>query len=237
MAGLRETLNALLELQEIDRRIQKDKRAQASLDNGSNAESAAKSARGTCDARTDGHHKAAGELKDCELKLAGLEQKLKTYEQKLYQGTVTNAKELANIEKEIAALGRQRGDLDGRILELMDEVDEKQRGAQIARAEADAADVAHKATLEKYRAEYEQLGAEIVELTKQRADAVKQVENAALLKRYDDIRAKAGGVAIAKVNNLNCGGCNMTLPTAQIKHVKDYADIEVCENCGRLLAP
>jgi predicted nucleic acid-binding Zn-ribbon protein len=108
MAYLHATLNALLDLQNIDRQIQRAKRAQAGLDNGSNAEAAANSARSLYETKNSGYHKAMGELKDCELKLAALEQKLKSYQQKLYQGTVTNAKELANIEKEIAALGRQR---------------------------------------------------------------------------------------------------------------------------------
>ncbi len=71
-------------------------------------------------------HKVSGDLKDTELKLEGVETKRKNYQQKLYQGTVTNAKELANIEKEIEALGRQRSDLDGKVLELMEQVEQAQ---------------------------------------------------------------------------------------------------------------
>ena len=49
---------------------------------------------------------------------------------------MTNPKELSNIEREIEALGRQRSDLDGRVLELMEQVEQAQ--AEAATAEAGA---------------------------------------------------------------------------------------------------
>ncbi len=61
------------------------------------------------------------------------------------------------------------------------------------------------------------------------------MEDKALLKRYDDIRAKAGGVGIAKIEGSACGGCHMTLPATLIKAVKEMAQPQTCENCGRLL--
>jgi hypothetical protein len=237
MASLRDTLTALLNLQQVDRQIQRAKKAQAGLDNGSTAAAESTAARSAYEAKNDGYHRASGELKDCELKLATLEQKLKVYEQKLYQGTVTNPKELANIEKEIAALGRQRSDLDGRILELMDEVDQKKTDAELAHAEANAKDAGRQAAVEQFRAEYDRYNQEIESLMRERADAQALVNDPPLLKRYDEIRAKSGGVGIVQITNQNCGGCNMTLPTAQIKAVKDAEEVQTCENCRRILAP
>src|SRR5580704_4815137 len=119
MTDLPTTLKSLLELQQIDRQIQRAKKAQSTLDTGETARAAATQARDLYNAKNTAYHRASGDLKDTELKLAALETKLKTYQQKLYQGGITNAKELSNIEKEIHALGRQRSDLDGKILELM----------------------------------------------------------------------------------------------------------------------
>jgi len=237
MASLRETLTALLALQEIDKQTQRARRAQAALDNGAAANAASTQARAEYDAKHTALQHTMGDLKDTELKSAGVEQKLKLYQGKLYQGTITNAKELANIEKEIAMLGRQRSDLDGRILELMDEVDQKKCDTELALAASQAAEVALKTVVEKYKSDYERLNLEITDLTKQRAVAQPEVGDLALLKRYDDIRAKGGGVGIVQVVSGNCGGCGMTLPTAQTKHVRDGDSIETCENCGRLLGP
>lgn len=237
MGYLHSTLTALLNLQQIDRQLQRAKRAQAGLDNGSAAETAATTARNNYEAKNAGLHRASGDLKDCELKLAALEQKLKLYEQKLYQGTITNAKELANIEKEIAALGRQRSDLDGKILELMDEVDQKKREAESALNESKAATTALDCAREQFTCDYDRYKQEIESLGKERAQAQALVNDPQILKRYDEIRAKSGGVGVVQIANQNCGGCNMTLPTAQIKQVKDGEELQICENCGRILAP
>jgi len=238
MTALRDSINALVALQQIDRQIQLLKRKQAGLDNGSASEALLVAARNANESATSAYHKAQGELKDCELKLAGLETKLKTYQQKLYQGGVTNAKELSNIEKEIAALGRQRSDLDGRILEWMESEDQHKSRAQMADAEFKAAQAKHQSVVEEYKSQYERINQEITSLTQQRADAQATVGDARLLKRYDDIRVKSGGLGIVQIANHNCGGCNMTLPTAQVKLVKDAdTEIQICENCGRMLAP
>jgi predicted nucleic acid-binding Zn-ribbon protein len=237
MTDLPTTLQSLLELQRIDRQIQRAKRAQAALDTGETAEAAVIVARDLYTAKNDAFHKASGDLKDTELQLAALETKLKTYQQRLYQGGITNARELANIEKEIGALGRQRSDLDGKILELMDEVERKNTETKVAEGAWNAADNNCQCVVEEFRAHYEKLSQELQDLSRQRAESLKVIEDAALLKRYDELRAKAGGIAIVQILQQNCGGCNMTLPTAQIKHVRDGdAGIQYCENCGRMLA-
>lgn len=238
MTSLREKLAALLELQQIDKQLQRAKRAQAGLNNGDSAQQAAAAVRDQFEAKNTAYHKAQGELKDCELRLAALETKIKQNQQKLYQGSVTNAKELANIEKEIASLNRQRSDLDGRILELMDLVDVKRRELEVADRESKAADTAYQTAVGLFRSQYEKYDAELAQGTQARARAQAMVTDAALLKRYEELRAKLGGIGIAKIVNQNCGGCNMTLPSAQIKIVREAeTEPQTCENCGRLLAP
>ena len=104
MPTVPETLKALYALQLVDTQVQRAKRAQAALDNGTAAATAAASAHAEAQARRGEWQKLAGNLKDTELKSAAVETKRKNYQGKLYQGTVTNPKELGNIEKEIEAL-------------------------------------------------------------------------------------------------------------------------------------
>ena len=126
MPTVPETLNALYALQLVDTQILRAKRAQAALDNGTAAAAAAEAAHAQAQQRRAEWQKLAGDLKDTELKSAAIETKRKSYQQKLYQGTVTNVKELGNIEKEIESLGRQQSDYDGRVLELMESAEEAQ---------------------------------------------------------------------------------------------------------------
>jgi len=235
MPTVPETLKALDALQQLDSQILRDKRAQSALDTGAAAAQAAQAAHDAAQARRGEWQKNVGELKDSELKLATVEAKHKSYQQKLYQGSVTNPKELASIEKELGALGRQRSELDGRILELMEQTEQAQAMLTAAEERARAADGHRAGVVSTYRSRHEALDLELSSLAGQRAGAATLVEDKALLGRYDAIRAKAGGVGLARIDGNSCGGCHMTLSGTQIKAVKEGAQAQTCENCGRLL--
>lgn len=237
MPSVRDTLTALYAVQEIDTLVIRAKRSQSGLDNGTEAAAAAEASNAAAKQKRDALHKLAGDLKDSELKLETVEIKRKSYRQKLYQGTVTNARELANIEKEIEALGRQQSDLDGRILALMEEVEQAQAESSVAEAQAHTAEGHRTEVLAAYRSRYDALALELNTLSQQRAAAAAQVEDAAALKRYDALRAKLSGVGIAKIEGDTCGGCRMKLSSTLVKTVKELAQIQTCENCGRLLLP
>ena len=233
---LQDQLHALDALQQIDTQIQKAKRAQALLDNGSQATQQAQAARDAERAGRDAFHLLSGELKDAELKLSSIETKRKSYQQKLYQGTVTNAKELANIEKEIEALGRQRSDTDDRILGLMEQAEQAQADLSVAEERARAAETHRAGVTAQFQSRYEAMALEITDATQRRGAAVSEVTDKPLLKRYEDIRLRSSGLGIVKIEGADCGGCHMTLPAGAIKLVKEGLQVQTCENCGRLLS-
>ena len=235
MPLLRETLDALLALQQIDTQIQRTRKTQAGLDTGADAKTKAAAARAAANLASQEYHKVSADLKDTELKLSSVENKAKSNQQRMYQGTITNSKELANLEKEIASLGRQRSDLDGRVLELMDEVEAKKTAASLAEAEAAQAEGHHQSTVAAYHSRFQSLGDDLTSLTAQRNEAAKQIEDKAMLKRYDDIRARAAGVGIARVVDRTCGGCHMQLGSQAINMALGGDDLAICENCGRML--
>ncbi len=235
MPTVSETLGALYAVQQIDTQVQRARKTQAGLDNGTAAGAASDAANAEAQRKKAEMHKLAGELKDSELKLETVEGKRKSYQQKLYQGTITNARELANIEKEIEALGRQQSDLDGRILTLMDETESASAVSAAAEAAAKTAEGHQAEVLAAYRSRYDALALELTDLARQREEAAARVEDKAALKRYDELRAKLSGIGIAKIEGDTCGGCRMKLGSALIKSVKEAALMQTCENCGRLL--
>jgi predicted nucleic acid-binding Zn-ribbon protein len=60
---------------------------------------------------------------------------------------------------------------------------------------------------------------------------------AALLDRYERLRTRLGGVAVATLDGARCTGCNLALPTIELERVRAAApDVIVeCEQCGRIL--
>jgi len=235
MTQLQDKLDDLLELQNVDTQMARLKRGQAALDNGKEAEAAARAAREIATKQNQEFHRLSGELKDSELKLQSLEAKLKTNQQRLYQGTVSNPKELVNIEKEISNLQRQRSDLDERILELMDEVDVQKSVAASTEAEAKVAETHHKSTVADWRTKFEAAAQELATLGQRRPLIVAAITDKSLLKRYEDLRARPGGIGLAKINGSNCSACGMSLPSNTIKSVREGEELTSCENCGRLL--
>ncbi len=234
-ATLNENLQALYALQQIDTQIARARRTQTQLDNGAQATKDAQDAQAHATAQVVALHKISTDLKDSELKLAALETKRKAAHQRMYQGSITNAKELANIEREIESLGRQQSEMDTRILEYMEQVETAQTTASTAQAAAREADTKRADTLAKFQSRFEALSLEMADATRRRPAAVAEVEDPALLKRYEDIRAKHAGIGIAKIEDGNCGGCHMKLPSADVKVVREGVKPQTCENCGRLL--
>ena len=72
------------------------------------------------------------------------------------------------------------------------------------------------------------------DLAAQRGEAAKLVDPA-LLGRYEAIKRRRGGVAVAPVVGATCQGCNRNIPP-QLSIVLQRADsIESCPNCNRII--
>ena len=73
---------------------------------------------------------------------------------------------------------------------------------------------------------------------RRRAEVAARLD-AAALQRYEQLRARHGGVAISRLEGNRCGGCHLDLSTAEINELRALGASEVaeCPNCGRLLVP
>ena len=87
-----------------------------------------------------------------------------------------------------------------------------------------------KATYDK---EFEKQTAQLEELKKQRAEVGEQVDPK-YMERYKAVRGQCSP-AMARLNNDQCSGCNMSLPSAVAKQLQGSDEIIECENCGRIL--
>ena len=54
---------------------------------------------------------------------------------------------------------------------------------------------------------------------------------------YDKLRARLGGVAIARLVGSTCQGCHLALPAVEVDRIRKLPLDEAvyCEECGRLL--
>lgn len=134
---------------------------------------------------------------------------------------------------------RYEGEIDGletKQLELMEEADAlgttlKEAEAALAKSQTvvdeDLAELTtRRANLEK----------DIAETTALRDEAVAGIDEE-LRSLYERLMVKKNGLAVAPVQNGQCGGCHVKLIPATLIKVTGGNEVTQCENCGRILYP
>jgi hypothetical protein len=227
-------LNTLYKVQQSDTELARLRQALGGLDTGAELECEISQLESELAALRDQLRACEKESLDCELELKTLDEKRGRFRTQLYGGSVRNPRELSDLHKEVEMLDREIRKLEDRMLELMEQM-ESQRSAMGTR-EARATEL--KAQLEGVRTKYqvtsERLRGEIAELEAKRQEDAAQV-GLHLLKRYEQIRARAGNLALVKVSGGNCPGCRIALPSETVKGLQAHRSGLTCENCGRLL--
>ncbi len=174
--------------------------------------------------------------KRLEDQAAQLEDKRNQLNAKLYGGEITATKELLAIQEEMANLVDRRTAIEDEELETMEaieEVDESLSSFDAGIASLDEALDTAKAELGEALS---QLDLERVDLEGRRREAASSA-NSDLLARYEELSDQFGGVAVARLVNGTCDGCNIALSAVAADRMAKMADDDVvtCEECGRLL--
>lgn len=169
------------------------------------------------------------------LEIAGLTDKAKRSEERLYSGVVKNPKELNDLQHEVEALGRRRAGLEDEALQLMVGLDERQATKNAADGEVNrlAADFA--AASVTLKEEQQTLAVNLNRLLekRQRQAALAQP---ALLKAYDELARQKNGLAVAGLRGSKCLGCQLTISGTTIRAAEEGKLVQ-CDSCGRFLCP
>jgi predicted nucleic acid-binding Zn-ribbon protein len=168
--------------------------------------------------------------------LSATEERAAAVSRRLYGGEVSASRELQALAADIDSLKARASALEDQVLEVMEErepldarlsdlsnelagVEQRRRGLAAALAASEAA-------------VDEQLG----DLAGRREVAARAVP-ADLAATYDRLRARLGGIAVARLVGSHCDGCHLTLPAAELDRIRHLPDGEVvtCDQCGRIL--
>lgn len=173
---------------------------------------------------------AAGRRTDAEAELAARRAKMEAEDARLYDGSITDARELRNQQEAVYALRRALKDAQDPALALM-EAEEAQGAAlahlQALRSGALEAWRGHQAALRDKRAalaaEADRLQAEV--------DGVRGDLPPDDLAVYDQQRRKRP-VAIAAVIGGVCGACRLALPTTVLTRARRGVEPVYCPTCS-----
>jgi predicted nucleic acid-binding Zn-ribbon protein len=170
--------------------------------------------------------------RDTEMEMTEMEEGIKTSRQRLME--IKSNIEYKAMLKEIAFKEDQRDRRETRILEFMDLMETQNRliADQNRRIEEqDALLVQQRQAVAAQMAELQQ---ELADLEEKRKKLRKAVP-AALLKRYEFIRQRRNGTAIAPVHEGVCLGCHMNILPQQFIDLQKGLEILQCPHCQRIL--
>jgi hypothetical protein len=153
----------------------------------------------------------------------------------MYSGRIGNPKELASMQEEVEALGRQQAAVEDQVLVLLEQVEQLDPRAREAQRTLEDAEAALTRQEDAFRAAAAAADREIREFTARRAELAAAIDED-LLRRYERLREHKGGVAVVAVHNGVCDGCHVTIPERLVSRLRqDPSLVAACDGCGRLL--
>lgn len=234
-------LLALLDVQAHDTKIDQLRHHLAHLPARAERDAAATAladAIGAVQAKTATRDELAREQKRIDDEVETLKAKRQGFDQKLYGGTVSNPRELQDLQEEIDSLSRRIAQLEDAELEVMEQVEPVEAALVELSATAEQRRTVLADAEVRLTAAEAELGAEIDAETAVRTEAAAPVP-ADLLAEYESLRTSRGGVGIARLVGSQCGGCHLGLSAVDVAKMRKLPDGEFghCEECGRILVP
>lgn len=230
---MQETLQLLIELQVIERKVQAlteqkaraPKQIAALEEEEKQAEVTLEEKQQMLESVWKTHRELEREVEDFEGRKAASKQKLiEVKSNKAYQATL---KEIDDIE------GLVRGRED-QIIERMEKAESLEKEIK-----------EQKRLLTEAQERLQREGAQLVNEAKQADKLIASLEKqkeqlkpripADLLKKYQFIRANRGGVALAPVNSDSCQVCHMNLPPQIVIDLQRNEQMMYCPNCQRII--
>jgi predicted nucleic acid-binding Zn-ribbon protein len=172
------------------------------------------------------------QLQEVEAEVHRLEEGIKASRQRLME--IAKELELKAMLKEIAFREDQRDQKETRLLELLDLVEAKNQALSQKDQEL-------RGLREEYNRRAREVAQQVAELEKQRA--VLEEKRTALraglppqvLKRYEFIRSRRNGSAIAEVRRGVCLACHMNILPQQFIDLQKGLELIQCPHCQRIL--
>ena len=185
------------------------------------------------------HERLAGDLKSLELdldkaegELQILEVRLEEAETRLFAGGMS-AKETEHKRLEVRSLKGQREAMEEKVLVLLDRRDALSEQVDAAAAEVARHQESENALESTITAQWKEIDLELGRVEARKAEVVPAIPDG-LVELYEKLRGTKEGVAVGRLVDNQCGGCHLTLSSAERAEAAD-SDPPRCVHCRRIL--
>lgn len=232
-----EELELLLELQATDHRVRKVQHILDDLPEQQQLvaanEQVAELRRQHADLRVE-MERANSEQRQLERETDVLLERRDAERVRLYDGSVTNARELKSVEAEVDATVRRIEEHEESMLAVMERLDELERRSTdlLAQADAETRRAAElEVTLDESAKEW------LAELGELRAIRDRQAGAlpAGLIERYEQAAERGGGTGVGVLDGNTCTACRIEMSYADVGELFAGPPLTTCPQCRRLL--
>jgi predicted nucleic acid-binding Zn-ribbon protein len=230
---MRETMNMLTKLQEIDNKL--DQLTNSKVHLPGEIESLKRQVQELEETIAEGEAKLAELEKERRLEELGLEEaqdELNKYQQQLYK--IKTNREYDAIQAEIDTQKAKISEREESILNVMTTSEELTETLQERREELTQLKTQNAAQWEQLEKELGSIEDKMAQEKDHRKNVTVRLDKR-VLATYERIRMGKNGLAIVAIRKRACGGCFTTLPPQTIQEVRQTNMILTCENCGRIL--
>jgi predicted nucleic acid-binding Zn-ribbon protein len=157
-------------------------------------------------------------------------------EDRLASGVISVAKQLEELQHEVATLTRRQGDLEDQELEVMERAEAAQATLDALTGQRDALLGDREKAAEARDLAFDEIDAEISRTDSERSEMAATFP-ADLLALYDKLRAENGGVGAGPIERGRCGGCRLDLMNNEKSDIRAAPVDEVLrhDECGRIM--
>jgi predicted nucleic acid-binding Zn-ribbon protein len=167
-----------------------------------------------------------------ELELASKEESAKKLQAQLYQ--LKTNKEYSTMLKEIEGVKADASLLEDEILVVFENIDKEKVNIEKEKEPFSKEEEKYKQEKNNTQTRLKEIEERLNQLEAQRKSVALGIERR-ILSQYERILNNREGLAIVRVHNNACQGCNMSLPPQVINMIKMYERIISCELCQRIL--
>lgn len=227
----------LLELQELDTSIDRLDARRRHIESGEEVDQARRlteEAEGRVGELRMALDSIGAEERRLEHDISSIDQRIKAEQGRLYDGSVTNPKELQAIQAEVTSLGSRKSRLEDEELGQMERREELEKRLPALEAALNEA----RERLDELEASSEREVGEIAAGLEQRRGERERLASEfdeELLELYEDLRAGKRGVAAVALRDGVCQGCHEKLSPLYLDRLKRSEGIRRCEYCRRIL--
>ncbi len=173
-----------------------------------------------------------GKQQSMEWEIDDLGAKIAAVKQSLYSGQIKNPKELSSLQHEAEGLEARRNQLEDEALGLMEQVEEATNTLATIEGELKTLEKEWRNKQQRLSAEIECLEGELFELEHKQQVLSAEIEPGVIDFYYQLKKQKVWPVA--RVEQGLCGGCRLSLSTAELQRVRGSSLVQ-CSSCHRIL--